>query len=373
MSVNHEDKLVENVSNLITCDSFNDVRIRLSNGVHVDANKVILSAMSTFFHKELIGKLSNPIDGLFLMKVDVDISSTKEMLDLVIKYFYTGKMTYESLCLKDLLDLLHLLLFLQLEALSTVVEEFIINKIKKGGFMPEKLLILSSTAEAFDLKAIVSTMVSFLRHNISKVSELPEVKYISYEILEKLLKEAEVLEEVFQKEVFFPRFQTVRSWIASNDVTDEVRMKLISMFELKNFTVQQLTSSVRESKLFSESSILDVLSKTVLGLQEEVEGLKKTSKEKRKSIVELNSKIEMLEKAVTMRDQKLTSIGNSAKEMVTKANEKANIANEKANRANEELKKANSMIKELKMERTKFSLENTTLKLSRARLSTNGQ
>ena len=54
MSVNHEDKLVENVSNLITCDSFNDVRIRLSNGVHVDANKVILSAMSAFFHKELL-------------------------------------------------------------------------------------------------------------------------------------------------------------------------------------------------------------------------------------------------------------------------------------------------------------------------------
>jgi len=39
MSVNHEDKLVENVSNLMACDSFNDVRIRFSNGVHVDANK----------------------------------------------------------------------------------------------------------------------------------------------------------------------------------------------------------------------------------------------------------------------------------------------------------------------------------------------
>jgi len=88
MSVNHEDKLVENVSNLMACDSFNDVRIRFSNGVHVDANKVILSAMSAFFHKELVGTLSNLIDGKFLMKVDVDISCSKEMLDLVIKYFY---------------------------------------------------------------------------------------------------------------------------------------------------------------------------------------------------------------------------------------------------------------------------------------------
>jgi len=372
MSVNHEDKLVENVSNLMTCDSFNDVRIRLSNGVQVEANKVILAAMSTFFCKEIQENVTNTYDGKFL-EINVDISCAKEMLDLVIKYFYTGKVNYASLSLKDLLDLIHLLVFLQMEVLATLVEKFVMNKIRKGGFLLEKLLILSSTAEAFEFKAIVSTMVSYFSLNINQVSELPEVKYISYEILEKLLKEAEDLEGIVQKEVFFPKFQTVRSWIAGNDVNDEVRMKLISMFDLKNFTVQRLTSAVRESKLFSESSILDVLSKTVHGLELEVECLKKTSIEKRKSIVELNSKIEMLEKAVTMRDQKLTSIGNSAKEMVTKANEKANIANEKANRANEELKKANSMIKELKMERTKFSLENTTLKLSRARLSTNGQ
>ena len=117
MAVNHEAMLVENVANLMTCDTFNDVRIRLGNGVQVEANKVVLAAMSTFFRKKLQENLTNTIDDKLL---EVDVSS-KEMLELVIKYFYTGKMTFEALCLKDLLDLLNLLLSLEIEVLSTVV------------------------------------------------------------------------------------------------------------------------------------------------------------------------------------------------------------------------------------------------------------
>ena len=33
MAVNHEAKLIENITNMMKRDSFNDVRIRLSNGV----------------------------------------------------------------------------------------------------------------------------------------------------------------------------------------------------------------------------------------------------------------------------------------------------------------------------------------------------
>ena len=74
--------------------------------------------MSTFFRKKLQEKLTNTIGDKLL---EVDVSSSKEMLELVIKYFYTGKMTFEALCLKDLLDLLNLLLSLEIEVLSTVV------------------------------------------------------------------------------------------------------------------------------------------------------------------------------------------------------------------------------------------------------------
>ena len=284
MAVNHEAMLVENVANLMTCDTFNDVRIRLSNGVHVEANKVVLAAMSTFFRKKLQKNLTNAIDDKLL---EVDVSSSKEMLELVIKYFYTGKMTFEALCLKDLLDLLNLLLFLELEVLSTVVEKFINDKIMKGWFLLEKLLTLSCTAEAFCFKEIVSSMLYYLDLKINDVSKLPEVKYMSVEFLESLIKDAK---DNYRKARFFARFETVRLWIETNDVDDEVTKKLISMFDLRNFTVQQLTSTVRESKLFSDSSILDILSKTVIELQEEIEELDEECRKEWKSNYEQTKK-----------------------------------------------------------------------------------
>ena len=124
MSVNHEAKLVEKITNLMTKDSFNDVRIRMSNGVQVEANKVILAAMSDFFNE----KLQENVTKDQFLEIDLEISSTKEMLELVMKYLYTGKMDFETLSLKDLLDLMNLLKFLDLKVFSEV-EKFTMNKV----------------------------------------------------------------------------------------------------------------------------------------------------------------------------------------------------------------------------------------------------
>ena len=124
MSVNHEAKLVEKITNLMTKDSFNDVRIRMSNGVQVEANKVILAAMSDFFNE----KLQENVTKDQFLEIDLEISSTKEMLELVMKYLYTGKMDFETLSLKGFLDLMNLLKFLDLEVFSEV-EDFTINKV----------------------------------------------------------------------------------------------------------------------------------------------------------------------------------------------------------------------------------------------------
>ena len=68
--------------------------------------------MSTFLKEKFEEML--PTKDNFL-DMDFDISSTKEMLELVIEYLYTGKLNTEKLCLKDLLDLLNLLRYLNLE------------------------------------------------------------------------------------------------------------------------------------------------------------------------------------------------------------------------------------------------------------------
>jgi len=280
MSFNHETQLLKNISELIRRDSINDVRIRLNNGVQIEANKAILSAMSTLFKEKFEEKL--PTKDHFL-EVDFDISSTKEMLELVKEYLYTGKMNTENLSLKDLLDLLNLLRFLNLEIFSEV-KEFTKTKINDGGFSFEKLLILSSTAEAKNFHEINDLMLNYIDLNINDVSKLPEVKYLSSDSLGNLLKKIEANNnnnyDDYHNKRFFPRFETLASWLTSNEVNDDLKLKFKSMFDLKKFSSQQLTSSVRKSKLFSESLIVDVLSLTVTSLEVEVEELRNDLEEK---------------------------------------------------------------------------------------------
>jgi len=283
MSFNHEALLVKNIAKLMKKDSINDVRIRLNNGVQIEANKIILSAMSPFFNEKFEEKQHLQSNDSCL-EIDIEISSTKEMLELVMEYLYTGKMNIEKLSLRDLLDLLNLLQFLEFEIFSEI-KEFTKKKINDGGFSFEKLLILSGSAEAHNFSEINDLMLNYLDLNISDVSKLPEVKYLSSDSLENLIRKKEIDNnndaDEYDNERFFPRFETLASWIRSNEVNEDLKIKLTSMFDLKKFTSQQLTSSVRKSKLFSETSILDVLAHSVINLEEKVKKLENKEKERK--------------------------------------------------------------------------------------------
>jgi len=305
MSVNHEAKLLEKITNLMTNDSFNDVRIRMSNGVQVEANKVILAAMSDFFNE----KLQENVTKDQFLEIDLEISSTKEMLELVMKYLYTGKMDFEALSLKDLLDIMNLLKFLDLEVFSEV-EKFTIKKIEDGECSLEKMLILSSTAEAYNFDDIVTAIWENLDENISDISKLPEVKYLSSDALEWLVEDYH--DEDYDGESYFPRFQTMASWLESNDVEEDVKMNLLAYFDLERFTNNQLTSSVRKSKLFSESSILDVLSEKVTNLENENGELKEEKKTCSQKLHKIEAENTVLKKNIkTLQTEKENIIQNN--------------------------------------------------------------
>jgi len=290
MEIDRTAKLVKNIANHMTHESLNDVRIRLSNGIQGEANKLILSAWSAFLEGKILEKQkSTSGDGKFL-EIDLDISCKKKILDLVIKFFYTGRMKCKSLKLKDFLDLIHLLLFMEIHELVKAVESLTLTKINAGGFSLKKILKLSSTAEAYGLNSVVSSMLCHLDENISDVSKLPEVQYLSSDFLLQLLDyksksfihdhvgpndsgsqqslssfhadegDSDGVGGSIDNERLFPRFMTLTSWLSGKSDVDEVlKAKLISMFDLKRFTDEELTTTVRESKLFSVSSILDAL------------------------------------------------------------------------------------------------------------------
>jgi len=304
--INRKAKLLENIAKLMERDSFNDVRIRLSNGVQVEANKVILCAMSDFFEYKIQEKQKSRKGDEKILEIDLDISSTKEMLESVKKFLYTGIMDCETLKLKDFLELIHLSLFMKLHELVEAVESLTLTMINDGGFSLKKILKLSSTAEAYGLNKVVSSMLNYLDENISDVSKLPEVQFLSSDFLSQLLdyksKSFMLMHDHFRpndsgsqqsfssfhadedgsernsgsinNERLFPRFVTLTSWLSGKSDVDEVlKTKLISMFDLKRFTNQQLTTTVRESRLFSESSILDVVSQSVQNLELKLEKL----------------------------------------------------------------------------------------------------
>ena len=69
------------------CFFFNPA-IRLNNGVQVEANKVILAAMSTFFRKELHENLTNTYDGRdkYLLTLTEVMNMLKSMNDIQVFY-----------------------------------------------------------------------------------------------------------------------------------------------------------------------------------------------------------------------------------------------------------------------------------------------
>jgi len=299
----------------MTKDSVNDVRIRLSNGVQVDANKVILAAMSDFFNE----KLQENVTKDQFHEIDLEISSTKEMLELVMKYLYTGKMDFEALSLKDLLDIMNLLKFLDLEVFSEV-EKFTKKKIEDGECSLEKMLILSSTAEAYNFDDIVTAIRENLDENVSDISKLPEVKYLSIDTLKWLVQDySNGYDDLFfghdddyDEERFFPRFQTMASWLESNEVNEDVKKRLLSFFDLKRFTNNQLTSSVRKSKLFSEASILDVLSEKVTNLEDEIGEIREENKTCSQKLQKIEAENTVLKKNIkTLQTEKENIIQNN--------------------------------------------------------------
>ena len=71
----------------------------------VKANKVILCARSVYF----AGVFNNNIIKSEDATNTIPVPSTKEAVELMVKYLYTGKMEYKELTLKEILDLLKLL------------------------------------------------------------------------------------------------------------------------------------------------------------------------------------------------------------------------------------------------------------------------
>ena len=182
MSINHQEKVTNFVAKMLEDDFYHDVTIVCDNG-EVKANKVILCASSKYFS----GLFNNNVLKSEDANDTIPVPTTQDAMELVIKYLYTGKIESKEFTLKEILDLLKLLELMGEGDLFSEVESYILNKIRNKEFSHEKLLLNASTSEKFKFENITEVVLNLIRDDIKATAHLPEVKYLTSSLMEKLV------------------------------------------------------------------------------------------------------------------------------------------------------------------------------------------
>jgi len=182
MLISHDGQLVSDISSLLNNNAYNDVTIMLNNGVKLEANKLVLSARSKFFAHLIQGK--NTVQ----TEIKLDISALKGSLYLIVKYLYTGKMDLRFLSLGDLLDLLNLTKWMEMDLFS-LVEGHIIKSVDDCKFNTTSLLKQATLLEKYELTKLSTSFIKHLDLFFDEVAKNWDVMLISSSLLEKLLTE----------------------------------------------------------------------------------------------------------------------------------------------------------------------------------------
>ena len=123
----------------------------------------------------------------------IDVPTTKESMEIVLNYLYSGRMEFKDSSFKEILDLLQLFKFLMMDLFSTL-ETYLINKIiEDEGFSFEKILLHASISESCNYEKVSNAILAYLHDHLEDISELPEVKYLSSSFLQKLIKYTKVV------------------------------------------------------------------------------------------------------------------------------------------------------------------------------------
>lgn len=256
---NFEDRgqFIRDILMILERGSNNDVNIRLSDG-EMTANKVILMARSEYFATMISN--NKFIEG---ETTSIDMSHcSKAVLAKIVKFFFSGGIKFSDLSLIQLLELSHMSGVMQLAQLRDEVTNYLKNVIildsgHNTELWPElisglKLAIQYNLsviggaiigelhfAMAFGLPDNVKGSEAFkdLPFNLMKAIVLYDATYHSYPPTTKQKLEVFML------------------WLSKNEVTELEKNEIVECFNLEDFTVKELLTTVRDSGLYSTKKI----------------------------------------------------------------------------------------------------------------------
>lgn len=326
MSVTEDGQLVNDISSLLKHSNINDVTIMLNDGIKVEANKVVLIARSKFFSR--LFREENPAP----TKIKIEISASKHSLDLIIEYFYTGKMDFSSLNFSELVDLTNLLKFMEMDLFS-IVEQHICVKVEDREFQLTSLLESTNILEKYNLTKLISIVIEHLDNEFEEVSKLMDVKHLSPVFLEQLLQkrlgrnievnsdiehesdevvgsenefgsneeehvatknqnktndDVDILNHLVEEIYQVNEFNVFINWLNGNvDCNESFKIRIAKLFDLKKFPPEYLVCQVRSSSLYDDAEIFKILSQSATQMKSEIKVMKRTRMEMEKEIKSL--------------------------------------------------------------------------------------
>ena len=247
MLLNDETEVGKDLSAHLQDPEFSDVKIEASDG-EVPANKTILSMRSQYF-RSMFSANNNFVES---STGRVKLPYPKAVIEKVVTYLYSGKLSCDDLALRPMLDLLELLNLMNLSNQYLEVEAFTVRSIIKHQYPYSDCLKSLDDSSKMGLQTVGETLLTHLGKNFFKISELEEVGELSEAMIIRLLEE--------QKEVetqTILRLKTFVTWLSVNSMEDEMEEEVLEMFDFEHFTHRELATDVKNSGLYDIDMIME--------------------------------------------------------------------------------------------------------------------
>ena len=258
MLLNDESEVIKDLVAHLQDPGFSDIKIEATDG-EVPANKTILS-MRSLYCRRMFSASSNFVES---STGRVKLPYPKVVIEKVVTYLYSGKMSCDEMALRPLLDLLELLNMMNLSEQFLKLEAFVVKNIvnKKYPF-PDCLKCLDVSSK-MGLDTVGETLLAHLGQNFLRISELEEVGELSEEMVIWLLEEKTEVETQT-----IHRLRTFVTWLSDNSIDDEkdeeivkqriaLEEKVLESLDFEHFTYRELVSDVKDSGLYDTNKIME--------------------------------------------------------------------------------------------------------------------
>ena len=256
-SFKDRDGLVEDLLKMLERGSRNEVRIKLSDG-EIVANTDILVARSDYFatmfsnDKFIEGKTRS---------VDMRHCS-KAIMEKIIKFLFSGEVTFSDLSFAQLLEMSHMSNMMLLSKFNAQLFDYVSRVIvfnSRGNvkFLPELIsgLKLANQYNLSSLKPWIAMELYFgLKVIPNDVECSDSFKSLAFNLIQEIFL-CDTFNTLKDPPSSMQKTEAFILWLSKNDVTDKQKNEIVDSIDFKDFTVENLMTSVRKSGLYPANQI----------------------------------------------------------------------------------------------------------------------